>query len=135
MLISNNFQSKGLTLALVLGSSLAVTGCQAVADSPIEALSVNTTSQAVIEVQSAIAEIQNTPAPRVSGNVFETSPHLLIEKGRVKGKDNLLLDGSYSDLPDQYTLQIRGESCGLYYAKLDVFVPLESIDCIPYTTQ
>lgn len=134
MLISNNSSNRGQTLALLLGSSLTMTGCQAIADSPVEALSVNTTSQGVIEVQKAIAEIQNTPAPRVAGNVFETSPHLLIEKGRVKGKDNMLLDGSYTDLPDQYTLQIRGDRCGLYHEKLDAFVPLPSIDCIPYTT-
>ena len=64
-------------------------------------------------------------------NVFESSPHLLIEKGRVKGNNNQLLDGSYTDLPDQYTLQIRGETCGLYYAKTDTFVTLSSLDCEP----
>ncbi|MCR9409940.1 hypothetical protein [Vibrio alginolyticus] len=91
---------------------------------PVEALSKKNSPETVIEIQNAIAEIQGTPAPRIANNVFESSPHLLIEKGRVKGNNNQLLDGSYTDLPDQYTLQIRGETCGLYYAKTDTFVSL-----------
>ncbi|HHX8437966.1 TPA: hypothetical protein ACVO1K_004121 [Vibrio diabolicus] len=98
---------------------------------PVEALSKKNSTETVIEIQNAIAEIQGTPAPRIANNVFESSPHLLIEKGRVKGNNNQLLDGSYTDLPDQYTLQIRGETCGLYYAKTDTFVSLSSLDCEP----
>ena len=98
---------------------------------PVEALSKKNSPETVIEIQNAIAEIQGTPAPRIANNVFESSPHLLIEKGRVKGNNNQLLDGSYTDLPDQYTLQIRGETCGLYYAKTDTFVSLSSLDCEP----
>ncbi|MGZ2280488.1 hypothetical protein [Vibrio alginolyticus] len=98
---------------------------------PVEALSKKNSPETVIEIQNAIAEIQGTPAPRVANNAFESSPHLLIEKGRVKGNNNQLLDGSYTVLPDQYTLQIRGETCGLYYAKTDTFVSLSSLDCKP----
>ncbi|HGF4928553.1 TPA: hypothetical protein ACF5BV_001252 [Vibrio parahaemolyticus] len=105
---------------------------------PVEALSTKTTPEAVTEVQAAIAQIQGTPAPRIASNVFESSPHLLIEKGKVKGKDNVLLDnvlldGSYTDFPDQYTLQIRGTTCGLFYAKTNQFVPLTALNCEPVT--
>lgn len=131
MLRSTNFLRMLIRVALFLGTSISLIGCQAMSQEPVEALSKKNSPKTVIEIQNAIAEIQGTPAPRIANNVFESSPHLLIEKGRVKGKNNQLLDGSYTDLPDQYTLQIRGETCGLYYAKTDTFVTLSSLDCEP----
>lgn len=131
MLRSTNFLRMLIRVALFLGTSISLIGCQAMSQEPVEALSKKSSPETVIEIQNAIAEIQGTPAPRIANNVFESSPHLLIEKGRVKGKNNQLLDGSYTDLPDQYTLQIRGETCGLYYAKTDTFVSLSSLDCEP----
>lgn len=131
MLRSTNFLRMLIRVALFLGTSISLIGCQAMSQEPVEALSKKSSPETVIEIQNAIAEIQGTPAPRVANNVFESSPHLLIEKGRVKGNNNQLLDGSYTVLPDQYTLQIRGETCGLYYAKTDTFVSLSSLDCEP----
>lgn len=131
MLRSTNFLRMLIRVALFLGTSISLIGCQAMSQEPVEALSKKSSPETVIEIQNAIAEIQGTPAPRIANNVFESSPHLLIEKGRVKGNNNQLLDGSYADLPDQYTLQIRGETCGLYYAKTDTFVSLSSLDCEP----
>ncbi|EAS77686.1 hypothetical protein V12G01_19332 [Vibrio alginolyticus 12G01] len=131
MLRSTNFLRMLIRVALFLGTSISLIGCQATSQEPVEALSKKNSPETVIEIQNAIAEIQGTPAPRIANNVFESSPHLLIEKGRVKGNNNQLLDGSYTDLPDQYTLQIRGETCGLYYAKTDTFVSLSSLDCEP----
>ena len=131
MLRSTNFLRMLIRVALFLGTSISLIGCQAMSQEPVEALSKKISPETVIEIQNAIAEIQGTPAPRIANNVFESSPHLLIEKGRVKGNNNQLLDGSYTDLPDQYTLQIRGETCGLYYAKTDTFVSLSSLDCEP----
>ncbi len=131
MLRSTNFLRMLIRVALFLGTSISLIGCQAMSQEPVEALSKKSSPETVIEIQNAIAEIQGTPAPRIANNVFESSPHVLIEKGRVKGKNNQLLDGSYTDLPDQYTLQIRGETCGLYYAKTDTFVSLSSLDCEP----
>lgn len=131
MLRSTNFLRMLIRVALFLGTSISLIGCQAMSQEPVEALSKKSSPETVIEIQNAIAEIQGTPAPRIANNVFESSPHLLIEKGRVKGNNNQLLDGSYTDLPDQYTLQIRGETCGLYYAKTDTFVSLSSLDCEP----
>ncbi|MFL0978570.1 hypothetical protein ACJO1P_24035 [Vibrio parahaemolyticus] len=120
-------------LCACLGLTLPILGCEAISREPVEALSTKTTPEAVTEVQAAIAQIQGTPAPRIASNVFESSPHLLIEKGRVKGKNNVLLDGSYTDFPDQYTLQIRGTTCGLFHAKTDQFVPLTALNCEPVT--
>lgn len=131
MLRSTNFLRMLIRVALFLGTSISLIGCQAMSKEPVEALSKKNSPETVIEIQNAIAEIQGTPAPRIANNVFESTPHLLIEKGRVKGNNNQLLDGSYTDLPDQYTLQIRGETCGLYYAKTDTFVSLSSLDCEP----
>lgn len=131
MLSSTNFLRMLIRVALFLGTSISLIGCKAMSQEPVEALSKKNSPETVIEIQNAIAEIQGTPAPRIANNVFESSPHLLIEKGRVKGNNNQLLDGSYTDLPDQYTLQIRGETCGLYYAKTDTFVSLSSLDCEP----
>lgn len=131
MLRSTNFLRMLIRVALFLGTSISLIGCQAMSQEPVEALSKENSPETVIEIQNAIAEIQGTPAPRIANNAFESSPHLLIEKGRVKGNNNQLLDGSYTDLPDQYTLQIRGETCGLYYAKTDTFVSLSSLDCEP----
>lgn len=131
MLRSTNFLRMLIRVALFLGTSISLIGCQAMSQEPVEALSKKNSPETVIEIQNAIAEIQGTPAPRIANNVFESSPHVLIEKGRVKGNNNQLLDGSYTDLPDQYTLQIRGETCGLYYAKTDTFVSLSSLDCEP----
>ncbi len=131
MLRSTNFLRMLIRVALFLGTSISLIGCQAMSQELVEALSKKNSPETVIEIQNAIAEIQGTPAPRIANNVFESSPHLLIEKGRVKGNNNQLLDGSYTDLPDQYTLQIRGETCGLYYAKTDTFVSLSSLDCEP----
>ncbi len=122
-----------IRLCACLGLTLPILGCEAMSREPVEALSTKTTTEAVTEVQATIAQIQGTPAPRIASNVFESSPHLLIEKGRVKGKDNVLLDGSYTDFPDQYTLQIRGTTCGLFYAKTDQFVPLTALNCEPVT--
>lgn len=131
MLRSTNFLRMLIRVALFLGTSISLIGCKAMSQEPVEALSKKNSPETVIEIQNAIAEIQGTPAPRIANNVFESTPHLLIEKGRVKGNNNQLLDGSYTDLPDQYTLQIRGETCGLYYAKTDTFVSLSSLDCEP----
>ncbi len=126
-------RATAIRLCACLGLTLPILGCEAMSREPVEALSTKTTTEAVTEVQAAIAQIQGTPAPRIASNVFESSPHLLIEKGRVKGKDNTLLDGSYTDFPDQYTLQIRGTTCGLFYAKTDQFVPLTALNCEPVT--
>ncbi len=131
-------RATAIRLCACLGLTLPILGCEAMSREPVEALSTKTTPEAVTEVQAAIAQIQGTPAPRIASNVFESSPHLLIEKGKVKGKDNVLLDnvlldGSYTDFPDQYTLQIRGTTCGLFYAKTNQFVPLTALNCEPVT--
>ncbi|MDF2152310.1 hypothetical protein [Vibrio sp. CAU 1672] len=131
MLILNNRFPSALMTGLCLGAALLSTGCQTTTQPVVSAVSINTTPQAVEEIQQAIATIKGTPGPRLASNVFEQSSTLLIESGKIKGDDQLLLDGSYSAFPDQYTLQLRGSTCGIYYEKDDKFIALTSLTCTP----
>lgn len=45
------------------------------------------------------------------------------------------LNGAETEFPDQYTLQLREEECGVYYEKDDKFVPLTNIQCRPNPIQ
>ncbi|WP_104040212.1 hypothetical protein [Vibrio hyugaensis] len=129
--------TKTMTLLTGTGLSLALMGCSSSSNSDVvNALSIKTSADTVSEIQRAINTIQGTQAPtKIASNTFETNSHLLIVSGQLMEKHNMPLNGAETELPDQYTLQLRGEDCGVYYEKDDKFVPLTNIQCRPNPIQ
>ncbi|MFM2584909.1 hypothetical protein [Vibrio campbellii] len=127
------------TKALITGAtmSLMLTGCASSSNSDaVNALSIKTSGDTVTDIQRAITTIQgNQVPPKIASNTFETSSHLLIVSGQLMESYNMPLNGAETELPDQYTLQLRDEECGVYYEKDDKFIPLTNIQCRPNPIQ
>ncbi len=127
------------TKALITGAtmSLMLTGCASSSNSDaVNALSIKTSGDTVTEIQRAITTVQgNQVPPKIASNTFEASSHLLIVSGQLMESYNMPLNGAETELPDQYTLQLRDEECGVYYEKDDKFIPLTNIQCRPNPIQ
>ncbi|AYO14319.1 hypothetical protein D0812_07845 [Vibrio owensii] len=128
------------TKAIITGAGISVMlmGCSSSghSDDAINALSIKTSADTVTEIQQAITTIQgNQVPPKIASNTFETNSHLLIVSGQLMESYNMPLNGAETELPDQYTLQLREEECGVYYEKSDKFIPLTNIQCRPNPIQ
>lgn len=130
--------TKTLTLLTGAGFSMVLMGCSSSNhnDDMVNALSIKTSGDTVTEIQQAITTIQgNQVPPKIASNTFETNSHLLIVSGQLMESYNMPLNGAETEMPDQYTLQLRGGDCGVYYEKDDKFVPLTNIQCRPNPIQ
>ncbi|MFZ3508093.1 hypothetical protein [Vibrio harveyi] len=130
--------TKTMTLLTGAGMSVMLLGCSSSSnnDDMVNALSIKTSGDTVSEIQRAITTIQgNQVPPKIASNTFETNSHLLIVSGQLMDEQGVSLNGAETELPDQYTLQLRGEDCGVYYEKSDKFIPLTDIQCRPNPIQ
>ncbi|EDP59909.1 hypothetical protein [Vibrio sp. AND4] len=102
----------------------------------VNALSIKTSGDTVTEIRQAINTIQGfEAAPEIASNTFEINSYLLIDSGQLMEDYDRPLDDAESKLFDQYTLQLRGDECGVYFAKDDKFIPLTNIKCRPNPIQ
>ena len=117
-------------LPLLLASLLIFSGCKATASEPVAALSKQTSSEAKVEIQQAIVKLKGGARPILADNVFEVTDILLISKTTPKNNFGQPLVGRHFQMPSQFNLQLRGKTCGLYYAKTQTFMPLKLLTCI-----
>ncbi|MBQ4839261.1 hypothetical protein [Pseudoalteromonas luteoviolacea] len=112
-------------------AALLLSACQSHSQPQSQlALLQTVTPSIVAEIGSAVVALKGGTAPTLAHNVFTQSPQLILTQGQSNGgMENTAL----SALPiSTFELQLRSNTCVLYYPKANKFVPLHYATCTPY---
>ncbi|ESP91958.1 MULTISPECIES: hypothetical protein [Pseudoalteromonas] len=112
-------------------AALLVSACQSHSQPQSQPAVLQTVTPSIVaEISSAIVALKGGETPTLAHNVFTQSPQLILTHGQSSGG---MANTALSALPiSTFELQLRANTCVLYYPKANKFVPLHYATCTPF---